>query len=115
MIPFVIPDGSNFRTAILPEAGVARFYIDETEGGGGERECHARYVLLSPSLSLSLSFSLCTAETVLLLLKLSLVNPRTSRSSDRAGGVVGAQGWRRRKSWTKSILQLKLVMRFVPE
>jgi len=57
MIPFVIPDGSNFRTAILPEAGVARFYIDETGGEGGG-ECHARYVLLSPSPSLSLSLSL---------------------------------------------------------
>lgn len=74
MIPFVILDGSNFRTAILPEARVARFYIDE-----GEEK-----VPQDASLSLSL------AETVLLLLKLSLVNPRTSRSSDRAGGVEGA-------------------------
>lgn len=83
MIPFVIPDGSNFRTAIPPEACVARFYIDE----GEERKSAARCVVsLPPSPHPSLS----TAETVLLLLKLSLVNPRTSRSSDRAGGVEGA-------------------------
>lgn len=72
MISFVIPDGSNSRTAILPEGRVARFYIDES----GEK------VPQDASLSM--------AETVLLLLKLSLVNPRTSRSFDRAGGVVGA-------------------------
>lgn len=71
-IAFVIPDGSNFQTAVLPEARVMRFYIDEV----GEK-VPARCVSLS------------TAETVLLLLKLSLVNPRTSRSSDRAGGVEG--------------------------
>lgn len=28
-IAFVIPDGSNFQTAIPPEARVMRFYIDE--------------------------------------------------------------------------------------
>lgn len=69
---FVISDGSSFQTAIPLEARVMRFYIDEAR-----RESPARCVSLS------------TAETVLLLLKLSLVNPRTSRSSDRAGGVEG--------------------------
>jgi len=51
MIPFVIPDGSNFRTAILPEAGVARFYIDEGRGER-EKERDASCAILSLSLSL---------------------------------------------------------------
>lgn len=61
-IPFVIPDGSNFRTAILAEALASYDFISTAEGR------KTRKMRLSP------------VETVLLLLllKLSLVNPRTS-------------------------------------